>query len=258
MANTSETARRRDVLEVHPAEDGSDRGHDVDDLVRVVRVVADREGVDPAELLEEDGLAFHHGQRSRWTHVAESEHRGAIAHDGHRVLLDRQRPRLFGIVGDRPRDAGDAGRVRHRQVVARLQRLLGDHLELAAEMQEERSIRDVLDLDAGHLADRGNDALEVLRAGGQHCDVADLLVVLDPDEVDRVQKPAGDGDRLRELCKRAGTVREVNAQGRAELRGRVSSGRLADCDRHEPSVGLALRASIGVGPQQSLRQSRSV
>ena len=52
----------------------------------------------------------------------EPEHRGPVGHDSDRVLLDRQVPDLLRIVGDRPRDARDARRVGHREVVARLQR----------------------------------------------------------------------------------------------------------------------------------------
>ena len=79
-----------------PPNTGAIAVHDPDDLVGVLRVDADRERVDAAELLEEDGLALHHGQRGLGADVAEPEHGAAVAHDGDRVLLDRERPAFAG------------------------------------------------------------------------------------------------------------------------------------------------------------------
>ena len=86
-----EAARRGDVLEVDAAEPGGDRLDDRDDLLGVLRVQAERPGVDPGELLEEHRLALHHRHRGRRADVAEPEHRGAVGDDGDRVLLDRER-----------------------------------------------------------------------------------------------------------------------------------------------------------------------
>ena len=79
------------------------------------------------------------------TDVAQPEHRRAVRDDGDRVLLDRQGVRLLGIVVDRHADAGDAGRVGHREVVARLHRHLAADLDLAAEVHEEGPVGDVED-----------------------------------------------------------------------------------------------------------------
>ena len=92
------------------------------DLVDVLGRQADGPRVDAAELLEQHRLALHHGQRAFGADVAEPEHRGPVADDGDGVLLDRQRPDLRGIRSDRRRDARDARRVGHREVVARLER----------------------------------------------------------------------------------------------------------------------------------------
>ena len=170
-----ETAGRGDVLEVDSPEhrgDGSDRSHD---LVRVRRRQAERPGVDPAELLEEDRLAFHHRKGRLRADVSEPEHRGAVGDDRDRVVLDRQVPDLLRVVGDRAADAGHPGRVRHREVVARLQRRLGDDLELAAEVKQERPVGDVLDLDPVDRANSLDDALDVRLVVGENRDVADLL-----------------------------------------------------------------------------------
>ena len=211
-----EAARRRDVLEVDAAEPGRDRRHGGDDLVGVGRREADRPGIDAAELLEQHRLALHHRHRRLGADVAEPEHRGAVADDGDGVLLDRQVPDLRHVLGDRHADARHAGRVGHREVVARLQRRLRGHLDLAAEVQQERPVGDVLDLDAGHRLDGGDDLLDVVGARGVDGDVADLLALLDADEVDRAQVAAGLADRAGDLGERAGAVVEMDAQRGAE------------------------------------------
>ena len=78
-----------------PPNDRRDQLDRADDLVRILRGEADREGVDVGELLEEDGLALHDGQRALGADVAEPEHRGAVADDGDRVALDREVPDLL-------------------------------------------------------------------------------------------------------------------------------------------------------------------
>ena len=55
-------ARRGDVLQVYAAERGRGGLHRGDDLVRVLRIQTERDGVHAAELLEEQGLALHDGQ----------------------------------------------------------------------------------------------------------------------------------------------------------------------------------------------------
>ena len=218
-----EAARRGDVLEVDPAEDGRDRGDGAHDLVRVGRRQAQRPGVDPAELLEQDRLALHHGQRRLRADVAEAEHGRAVGDDRDRVLLDGQVPDLLGVGRDRLADARDAGRVGHREVVAGLQRRLGSDLELAAEVEQERPVGDVLDLDPVSRADRLDDPLDVRLVVGEHGDVAHLLAALDPDQVDRAEQPAGLADRARQPRERSRLVVEVDAQRGAEGRGRVHS-----------------------------------
>ena len=60
-----EARRRRDVLEVDAAEHRRDPHDGLDDLVGRGDVEADREGVDPGEVLEQQRLALHHRQGRR-------------------------------------------------------------------------------------------------------------------------------------------------------------------------------------------------
>ena len=151
-----------------------------DDLVGVLGVEADRERVDAGELLEQHRLALHHRHRRARADVAEAEHRGAVGDDGHRVALDRVLEGLVGIVVDRRADAGDARRVGHREVVARLQRALVVQLDLAADVEHERAVGGVEHAGAGDRVDRVGQPRPVGRVGGLDGDVADRVGVRRP------------------------------------------------------------------------------
>ena len=60
-----EAVGRLDVLEVDAAEGRPEIAHAVDELVDVLGVDLEVDGVDVGEALEQDGLAFHHGLRRR-------------------------------------------------------------------------------------------------------------------------------------------------------------------------------------------------
>ena len=96
----------------------------------------------PRELLEQHRLALHDRHRGLRADVAEPEHGGAVGDDRDRVALDGQRPRGLGSSWMAQRDARDAGRVGHRQVVAGLERQLGRDLDLAAHVHQERAVGD--------------------------------------------------------------------------------------------------------------------
>ena len=230
-----EAARRRDVLEVDAAEDRRDRLDDQDDLLDVLRVQAERERVDAGELLEQDRLALHHRQRAAGADVAEPEDGAAVGHHGHRVALDRQVPDRVRVVRDRPRDARDARRVRHREIVAGLQRHARADLELAAEVAEEGAVRDRLDLDAGQRAHRGRDALDVRLVLGEDRDVAHLVRLLDAHEIDRPEQRALLADRRRDAAERPGLIGQSDPQNRAERRRHVRHA-------HEPTPGTTSAA----------------
>ena len=211
-------ARRCNVLEVDASEAGGDCLHDRNDRVDVLRRQADRESIDPAEVLEEHCLAFHHGQGCLWADVAQPEHRRAIGDDGDHVLLDRERPRLLRIVGDRLGNAGNSRRVHHRQIFSCFQRRFRDHLDLAAFVQLERAVRDVEYLRAVDCAHRLDDSCEVRRVCSKHGDVADLRRLLGADEVDGTEGGAGFAHRRGESGERTRTVLDADPHGGTEGR----------------------------------------
>jgi hypothetical protein len=184
-------------------------------------------------VLEEHRLALHHGHRGLGADVAEPEDGAAVGDDGDGVLLDREVPDLARIVVDGAADARDARRIGHREVVASAQRRLRRHLDLTAEVEQERAVRHVLDLDAAQGVHGGDDAVDVVCARGVDGDIADFLTLLDPDEVDRAEAAARVADRPREVCERAGSVVEMDAERGAERGGRARA--------HAPILGNARR-----------------
>ena len=193
-----------------------------DDLVGVLRVQADRPGVDPAELLEQDRLALHHGQRRLRADVAEAEHRGAVGDDGDRVLLDGQVPDLLGVVGDRAADARDAGRVGHREVVARLQRGLrarpracrrgaaGTCGRRRARPRSRRAARTASTI-----------ACDVRVVGGEHVTSRTFLPCSTRTRSIAPSRPPASPIAPASRAKAPGLVVQVHAQGRAEGGGRM-------------------------------------
>ena len=220
-----EAARRGDVLEVDAAEARGERDDRADDLVDILGREADRKGVDAAELLEQDRLALHNRESRLGPDVTQAKHGGSIGDDGDRVLLDRKRPDLRGIRGDGARDAGDARRICHRQVVTSLERRARRDLELPAQMKQERPVRDVLDVEPFHLGHCSDDPVEMCAVAGKHRHVAHLLVSSDADQVDRSEEPARRGDRGCEGRERPWLVPQMHPERRAERGGRMTARR---------------------------------
>ncbi len=189
-----EAARRRDVLEVDAAEPGRDHLDGLHDLVGVLGRQADRPGVDVGEPLEQRRLALHHRQRRARADVAQAEHGRAVGDDGDGVALDREAAYVVGVGRQRQADATHARRVGHRQVVAGPQRDLRPDLDLAADVEQEGAVADLVDLDARHHADRGDELLGVVGVGGRAGHVDDEAVVARVGDVDAGDDAAGGGD----------------------------------------------------------------
>ena len=92
------------------------------------------------------------------------------------------------------------------------------HLDLAAEVEQERAVGDVLDLDAVDRAHGVDDPVECVGVGREDRHVAHLVAVLDAHEVDRAEEAARVADRLGERRERARAVLEAHAHRGAERR----------------------------------------
>ena len=166
-------------------------------------------------------FALHHRYRSLRPDVAETEHRAAVGDDGNRVALDGEVAHAAWILGDGHADSRHPGRVHHRQVVARPDRVSRRHLDLAAEVREKRAVRVFEHLDAGHARHTLDELLGVVGVGGEHGDVADDPVALDTNDVERADVAAEAADRRGELAEHPRPVHDAAARGEGEARGRM-------------------------------------
>ena len=91
----------------------------------------DRNGVDPAEPLEQERFALHHGERGLGPDVPEAEDAGAVGHDRDRVPAAGEVERFLRVRLDRPGNGGDPGSVPEREVVEGADRDLRNRFDLA-------------------------------------------------------------------------------------------------------------------------------
>ena len=118
-----ETFRRFDVFQVDPAEGRLQRGHHVDEFVRIEFVHLDIEHVDTGEFLEQYPLPFHHRLTGQRADVAQTQHRRAVRDHGDKVatrgvFVGRQR-----IFFDFQTRCSHARRIGQRQIALGCQRL---------------------------------------------------------------------------------------------------------------------------------------
>eukprot|EP01022_Parablepharisma_sp_SALTPOND_P023573 TRINITY_DN501_c0_g7_i1.p1 TRINITY_DN501_c0_g7~~TRINITY_DN501_c0_g7_i1.p1 ORF type:complete len:1271 (+),score=484.06 TRINITY_DN501_c0_g7_i1:9557-13369(+) len=126
-----EAFRSLDVFQVDAAQGRLQCGDDLDQLVGVVLGQFDVEHVDTGEFLEQAALAFHHRLGGQRTDVAQAQHGGAVADDGHQVAARGVVEGLQRIGFDVQAGIGHARRVGQRQVALVRQRLGGTDFDLA-------------------------------------------------------------------------------------------------------------------------------
>ncbi|MPL61035.1 hypothetical protein SDC9_06602 [bioreactor metagenome] len=118
-----EALGRLDVLEVDAAEGRAHQAHRLDDLVRVLGIKLDVDGVDVGKALEQHRLAFHHRLRGERAQIAEAEDGGAVRDDRHHVALDCVVIGGLWPLGDRLDRNRDARAVGKAQIALRRHRL---------------------------------------------------------------------------------------------------------------------------------------
>ena len=229
-----------------PPKPGAIALHDGDDLVGVLRVEAERPGVDAAELLEQQRLALHHRHRRLRPDVAEPEHGGAVGDDGDGVLLDRQVPGRVAVLGDRLADRGRRPACRP----SRGRRASSRAPSSCISILPPRCIRNVRSETCSTSTPSTARTRSTIRSrwsrvGGVDGDVADLRALLDADEVDRAERAARLADRAREPGERARRVGEADADRGAERRGDVAHVRIT------PSAASAAISSVSYPASRS-------
>ena len=126
-----DAAGSADVLEVHCAEGGSELLHDVDDLIRILCVQADRPGIEAGKALHEKGLALHDGKSRRRADVAKAQHRSAVGDDGNGVALSGVAIGILRVLLDLQARLCNARRVGKGKVPCGLAGYLGLHGQLS-------------------------------------------------------------------------------------------------------------------------------
>ncbi len=122
---------RADVFEVDSAEGRPQRGHGIDEFLRVSFVDLQIEHVDAGELLEQDRLAFHDRLGGQRADIAQPEHGGTVGNHRHQVLarrVTRHRVRVFSnfLAG-----RSYSGRIGQRQVALVTERFCGLNFKLS-------------------------------------------------------------------------------------------------------------------------------
>ena len=127
-----ETPGRRDIFEVDAAERARDVIDGLDQLVDVLGLHADREGVDVGKRFEQGAFPLHHRHPGFGSDVAQPEDRGPVGDDRHQVRAAGQGIGEFGILLDGEAGFRHARRVRDRKVVPVVDPDPRDHLDLAS------------------------------------------------------------------------------------------------------------------------------
>jgi hypothetical protein len=96
-----EAVRRLDVFQIDAAEGGPEVAHAVDELVDVLGVDLQIDGIDIGEALEQHRLAFHHRLGGQRAEIAEAEDRGAVGDDRDQIALGGVVVGARGVLRDR-------------------------------------------------------------------------------------------------------------------------------------------------------------
>ena len=214
-----EAGRSRDVLEIDAAEARRNAHNGVDDLLRILGVETDRVGVDAGELLEQQGLALHDRHGAERTDVAQTEHGGAVAHDGHGVLAHGEIVRQQRIGLDGLAHTGHTRGVGHGEVIAITDGDAGQRGDLAALMERERAVLPAQHLDVVEGMDGGEHLLLMRLAGAvdHHVLIEERVGGLEALERPDVAPGAADGGG--QMAQRARDVLEPDAETDAECGG---------------------------------------
>ena len=131
LALDLETARRGNVLKVDAAEAAGDVVDGLDELVHILCLHADGQRVHIAEGFEQHALALHDRHTGLGADVAKAQNGAAVGDDRRGVPAARELIALARVLLDLEARLCNAGRVRKRQVVLRLDRHARHHFDLA-------------------------------------------------------------------------------------------------------------------------------
>ncbi len=242
-----ETTRGADILEVDRPEPGRNPAGGEDDLLGIFGVETDRVGIDIGKFLEQHRLAFHDRQGGCRPDIPEPEHRRSVADHGHGVFLDRELAHPLRRLGNGGADARHAGRVRHRQRVPGIDRYRVADADLAALVHLEHPVGHVQHRHPAQPIDRGHDLAGMLVVAGVDGDLADLVLVIDLNQVDRSRVALGLGNRFHDPGQHPEPVGipHAHAETVTDTRGNLGLGHgkypvgnpVRTTGHHEPAAG---------------------
>src|SRR5215203_7097712 len=205
-----EAPRRRNVLQVDPAEPRRHALNHLHYLVSVLGVQTYREGVHTCELLEEHNLALHHRHRCLGSYVSQTQHRRTVGDDRHGVSLDGEVEGTLGLLHDGAAHPRNPRRVGHGEVVACPHRRLRPHLYLAPKVEEERPVGEVGYPHLRERVDRVGYLTSVLGVAGIHSEVSSAPLPTDSDDVNRPDHTPHLAHSRQDLAERTRLVRKLN------------------------------------------------
>ena len=132
-----------DVLQIDATEGAGDVVDSLDKLVHVLGLDAQREGVHPAEGLEQHALALHHRHPGLRADVPKPQHGGAVGDNGHQVMAAGEGIALRRVLLDLQAGLGHAGGIGQGQGLLVVGGHGGHHLDLSLPLpvQPERFLR---------------------------------------------------------------------------------------------------------------------
>ena len=127
-----EATGRGNILQVDAAEGAAHQIHGVDELIHIVGLDAQGEGVHVGKGLEQGTLALHNGHTGLGADVPQTQNGGAVGDHGAQIMAAGQLIGLADVLLDFQAGLGDAGGVGQGQVVLGFAGYLADDLDLAA------------------------------------------------------------------------------------------------------------------------------
>ena len=148
------------------------------------------------------------------------------------------------------------GRVGHREVVARLERVAVALLDLAAQVQQQRAVGGVDHLDIVQRLHRGDDAADVLVPRGIDGDVAQGVDAVDLHQVHGADGPARLADRRGDLAQHPRPVHDLQSQGDRVLGAGGGHGE-GNTTRGNDAAGWKNRSDERLGGRRHRARARS-
>ncbi len=120
-----------DILQIHTAKGPRQQSHGVHNLIHILGSHTQRQGVHPAECLEEHALALHHRHPRLRADIPQAQHRRAVGDHRHCVPPARELVAFIDILLNLQAGPGHPGRVGQGEGLPVLDLHFGHSVQLA-------------------------------------------------------------------------------------------------------------------------------